>query len=178
MARSIGCDDSRDDYAIGERRRPYWQLREQFDDINLHDSVKEIGNLAREFLLDFSDSTKPAAFVVRNFSKSPRCEGERDAEFDQVEDNRRLYRITWSSVGDPKVNVQFASQPCSYVPRSGDACAVVPAIWDSVCVTTDPACRPGRSEGIDHVTAVYRIGVAVMRQLFPAAGDGAPSFIR
>ena len=147
--------------------------------INLHDSVKEIGNLAREFLLDFSDSTKPAAFVVRNFSKSPRCEGERDAEFDQVDDNRRLYRITSYSVGDPKVNVQFASQPCSYVPRSGDACAVVPAIWDSVCVTTDPACRPGRAEGIDHVTAVYKESAwRLCASYFQPRGTARPSFIR
>ena len=35
--------------------------------ISVHDSVKEVGSLAREFLLDFSDSTKPAAFVVTQF---------------------------------------------------------------------------------------------------------------
>jgi hypothetical protein len=147
--------------------------------VDLHDSVKEIGTLAREFLLDFSDSTKPAAFVVRNFSKSPRCEGERDAEFSQVDDNRRLYRISSSSVGDPKVDVQFASHPCSYVPRNGDACAVVPATWDSVCVTADPACTPGRSEGVDHVTAVYEESAwRLCASYFQPRGTARPSFIR
>lgn len=147
--------------------------------IKLHDSVKEIGNLAREFLLDFSDSTKAAAFVVRNFSRSPRCEGERDAEFDDVDRNRTLYRITSSSIGDPKVTVQFGSRPCSHVPRNGDACAVVPATWDSVCVTTDPACIPGRSEGIDHVTAVYEESAwRLCASYFQPRGTARPSFIR
>jgi hypothetical protein len=147
--------------------------------ISLHDSVKEVGGLAREFLLDFSDSSRPASFVVRNFSKSPRCERERDAEFDQIDENRRLYRITSSSVGAPKVNVQFASQPCSYVPRNGDACAVVPATWDSVCVTTDPACIPGRSEGTDYVTAVYEDSAwRLCASYFQPRGTARPSFIR
>jgi len=147
--------------------------------IHLHDSVKEIGTLARDFLLDFSDSTKPAAFVVRNFSKSLRCERERDDEFSQVDDNRRLYRITASSIGDPRVNVQFASHPCSFVPRNGDACAVVPAMWDSICVTPDPACMPGRSEGVDHVTAVYEDSAwRLCASYFQPRGAARPSFIR
>jgi hypothetical protein len=147
--------------------------------ISLHDSVKEIGNLARDFLLDFSDSTKSAAFVVRNFSKSPRCERERDDEFSQIEENRRLYRITSSSVGAPKVNVQFASQPCSYVPRNGDACAAVPATWDSVCVTADPACTPGRSDGTDYVTAVYEeTQWRLCASYFQSRGTARPNFIR
>jgi hypothetical protein len=147
--------------------------------ISLHDSAKEVGNLARDFLLDFSDSSRPASFVVRNFSKSPRCEGERDAEFSQIEENRRLYRITSSSVGAAKVNVQFGSQPCSYVPRNGDACAAVPATWDSVCVTADPACIPGRSDGTDYVTAVYEESQwRLCASYFQPHGAARPSFIR
>ena len=147
--------------------------------ISLHDSVKEIGNLARDFLLDFSDSTKPAGVVVRNFSKSPRCERERDAEFDQIDENRRLYRITSSSVGDAKVNIQFASQPCSYVPRNGDACAVIPATWDSICVGADSACKPGRSEGTDYVTAVYEESQwRLCASYFQPHGTARPNFIR
>jgi IPT/TIG domain len=147
--------------------------------ISLHDSVKEIGDLAREFLLDFSDSTKPAVFVVRNFTKSPRCERERDDEFSQIEENRRLYRITASSVGAPKVNIQFASQPCSYVPRDGDACAAVPSTWDSVCAGADSACKPGRSDGIDYVTAVYEDPQwRLCASYFQSRGTARPNFIR
>jgi hypothetical protein len=123
--------------------------------VSVHNSIKEVGDLAREFLLDFSDSSKPASFVVRNFSKSPRCEAERDEEFSQIEENRRLYRITSSFVGTPSVTVQFASRPCPYEPRSGDACAAVPATWDSVCASADPKCTGGHVDGIDYVTAVY-----------------------
>jgi hypothetical protein len=147
--------------------------------ISVHDSVKEVGSLAREFLLDFSDSTKPAAFVVRNFTKSPRCERERDDEFSQIDENRRLYRITASSVGAPKVNIQFAGQPCSYFPRNGDACAAVPSTWESVCVTADPACTPGRSDGIDYVTAVYEDPQwRLCASYFQSQGTARPNFIR
>jgi hypothetical protein len=147
--------------------------------ISLHDSVKEIGDLARDFLLDFSDSTKPAAFVVRNFTKSPRCERERDDEFSQIDENRRLYRITSSSVGAPKVNIQFAGRPCSYEPRDGDACAAVPSTWDSVCAGADSACKPGRSDGIDYVTAVYEDPQwRLCASYFQSQGTARPNFIR
>jgi hypothetical protein len=147
--------------------------------ISLHDSVKEVGNLARDFLLDFSDSTKPAVFVVRNFTKSPRCERERDDEFSQIEENRRLYRITSSSVGDPKVNIQFVSRPCVYEPREGDACAAVPSSWDSVCAGADSACKPGRSDGTDYVTAVYEeTQWRLCASYFQSHGTARPNFIR
>ena len=147
--------------------------------VSLHNSVKEVGDLSREFLLDFSDSSKPAAVVVRNFSKSPRCEAERDAEFSQIDDNRRLYRITSSSVGAANVNVQFGTRPCTYEPRNGDACAAIPAIWTSVCVTADPACVPGRTEGIDFVTAVYEQSEwRLCASYFQSRGTASTSFIR
>jgi IPT/TIG domain-containing protein len=147
--------------------------------ISLHDSVKEIGSLAREFLADFSDSNRDAAFVVRNFSKSARCESERDSEFSQIDDNRKLYRITSSSVGAPTVKVQFASRPCTYEPRDGDACATVPAAWDSVCVTTGSTCTPGRSDGIDHVTAVFEQSQwRLCASYYQPRGAARPSFIR
>lgn len=147
--------------------------------VKVHDSVKEVGDLAREFLLDFSDSEKSPAVVVRNFSKSPRCEKERDDEFSQIEENRRLYRIRSSSIGPANVSVRFGSRPCSYVPRDGDACAAIPATWDSVCRTADPACIPGRSDGIDHVTAVYEdTQWRLCASYFQPRGPARPSFIR
>ena len=57
--------------------------------ISLHNSRKEVGDLSRQFLLDFSDSNKDAAFVVRNFTKSPRCEADRDEEFNEIDANRK-----------------------------------------------------------------------------------------
>ena len=126
--------------------------------VSVHNSTKEVGDMAREFLLDFSDSLKPAVFVVRNFSKSPRCEKERDGEFDDVEKNRKFYRIDSSTIGGATVNFQFAGKPCSYIPVDGDGCAAVHAAWQSTCLITNPECIAGekpRSAGTDFVTASY-----------------------
>jgi IPT/TIG domain-containing protein len=126
--------------------------------VNLHNSIKEVGDLAREFLLDFSDSTKPPDYVMRNFSTSPRCSTSRSSEFADVVKNRTDYKIEKSTIGDAKVTVQFNSFPCSYRPINGDACAVVPASWDSLCLVTNPECNAGEhthADGLDYVTEVY-----------------------
>ncbi len=129
--------------------------------ISLHNSIKEVGDLAREFLLDFSNSNNPSAFVVRNFSKSPRCEGERDSEFNDTEKNREIYRIESASIGQATVTLRFASVPCTWRPDhpiGGDACAVIPAAWTSLCLKTNPECVAGTHphvEGTDYVTAVF-----------------------
>lgn len=122
--------------------------------VSLHNSIKEVGDLSRQFLLDFSDSKTSAAFVVRNFTKSPRCEADRDEEFSEVDANRNTYRITSSSIGSATVKIEFGGRPCSYLPRDGDACASVPTRWDSECAP-GVTCTPGRTQGIDYVTAVY-----------------------
>ncbi len=122
--------------------------------ISLHNSRKEVGDLSRQFLLDFSDSNRDAAFVVRNFTKSPRCEADRDEEFNEIDANRKTYRITGSNIGAANVKIDFGGRPCSYAPRDGDACAAVPSTWDSVCVP-GATCNAGRVQGIDYVTAVY-----------------------
>ncbi len=128
--------------------------------VRLHDSVKEVGDLSRLFLLEFSDSNASASYVMRNFSTGPRCLAERDEEKAQVEDNRTYYRILSSSIGGASVNFQFAGRPCSYTPVNGDACAAVPSTWTSLCLKTPPnkectAGEIGTVSGVDYVTAVY-----------------------
>jgi len=150
--------------------------------VSLHNSRKEIGDIAREFLLDFSDSTKPAAFVVRNFSKSPRCEPERDKEFSEVDENRTFYHIDASSIGAATVTFQFGGFPCSFVPRAGDACAVVPASWQSTCLVTNSLCIAGekpRTSGTDFVTAVYEQSQwRLCASYYEPRGPARPNFIR
>jgi hypothetical protein len=127
-------------------------------DVSVHDSIKEVGDLARLFLLDFSDSSKSPEFVMRNFSTGSRCAAERAAEFQDVVDNRVRYQILSSNIGAASVKVEFASKPCTYTPVNGDACAAVPARWQSLCLETNEECikgQEGPSVGIDHVTAVY-----------------------
>ena len=146
--------------------------------VSVHDSQKEVGDLSRQFLLDFSDSNTTAAFVVRNFSKSPRCEKDRDEEFNEVDANRNTYRITSSNIGPATVKIQFASLPCSYQPRDGDACASVPATWDSVC-KAGVSCMPGRSQGTDWVTAVFEDSQwKLCASYFQGTGSVQPRFIK
>ncbi len=127
--------------------------------VRLHDTVKEVGDKARDFLLAFSDSsiTDPN-IVLKDFSQGPRCIAERDGEKADVQKNRTLYRIESFSVGSASVNVAFAGKPCSYAPVSGDACASVPAVWNWLCLQDSSECKKGergRSSGLDFVTAVY-----------------------
>jgi hypothetical protein len=146
--------------------------------LSLHNSRKEVGDLSRQFLLDFSDSKNGAAFVVRNFTKSPRCEADRDEEFNEIEANRSTFRITGSSIGSATVKIEFASRPCSYLPRDGDACASVPSTWDSVCAP-GVTCAPGRSQGIDYVTAVYEGAEwKLCASYFQPTGSMVKGFIR
>ena len=146
--------------------------------VSLHNSRKEVGDLSRQFLLDFSDSKTSPAFVVRNFTKSPRCERDRDEEFAEIDVNRQTYVITSSSIGNATVNIGFQSLPCSYMPRDGDACAAVPSRWDSVCAS-GVACTPGRSQGIDYVTAVYEGKEwKLCSSLFQGGGSVQRNFIK
>lgn len=127
-------------------------------DVSVHDSTKEVGDLAVLFLNDFSDSNKSPDFVMRNFSTGSRCAAERAAEFQDVVENRVRYQILSSNIGAASVKVDFASKPCTYTPVNGDACAAVPARWQSRCLVTNEECiagQEGPSAGIDHVTAVY-----------------------
>jgi hypothetical protein len=127
-------------------------------DVSVHDSVKEVGDLARLFLLDFSDSNKSADVVMRNFSTSSRCVRERDAEFSQVSDNRVNYKIDSYNVGSATVNFSFGGAPCSYAPRPGDACAAVPTVWNSTRLKDVDGGKKGEpavAQGTDYVTAVY-----------------------
>jgi hypothetical protein len=150
--------------------------------VTIHNSVKEVGDLAREFLLDFSDSNKPPAFVVRNFSKSPRCEAERDEEFNQIDRNRHDYHIDSSEIRSATVNFQFGGHPCSYEPRAGDACAAVPSAWESTCLPNAVECKAGdksRIRGVDYVTASYEgTEWKLCASYFKSEGSLRSNFIR
>ena len=121
--------------------------------LSLHDSVKEVGDLSRQFLLDFSDSNiRDITYIMRNFSKA-RCPdpGDVESETAEVTKNRIERRITSSSVGSPATTVRFGGI-CPYGLRPGDACAVVPVFWADVEVSTS---KPSSTRGDDIVAAVY-----------------------
>lgn len=130
-------------------------------EVALHNSAKEVGDMARQFLLDFSDSSlRDVPQIMRNFSDDTKtCRDGKEAEASQVAQNRIDYRITQFSVGAPVVTLDFDGR-CPFRSRAADACAQVPVSWTSVRLTTGP---PGttpvgaieRVSGTDQVTAIY-----------------------
>jgi hypothetical protein len=120
--------------------------------LSLHDSIREVGDMARQFLLDFSDSSVPVDVVMRNFS-SPRCPdpSDVDSEHDDVARNRRERRITAFSVGAATTTVGFGGR-CPYGLARGDACASVPVLWSDIELSNG---RPSTTSGNDIVAAAY-----------------------
>ena len=117
--------------------------------LKLHDSLKEVGDISRQFLLDFSDSSiRDVAYIMRNFE--PGCYGTA-AEAVEVAENRARFRIVSSAVGAAAVTVNFGGV-CPFRARPGDACAQVPVVWDSIDLSTGVR---GVVRGTDQVAAVY-----------------------
>jgi hypothetical protein len=118
--------------------------------VDLHDSVGEISQLARLFLLEFSDSNiRDASFIVRNFSDL--CPAGKAAELSDVIHNRQHFRINRFSVGLAATRVDFKGT-CPFRNQPADACAQVPVDWDSTVL--DDNSRE-HVIGTDQVTAVY-----------------------
>lgn len=119
-------------------------------EVALHNSTKEVGDMARQFLLDFSDSDlKDVGLIMRNFA--PDCYGTA-SETEDVVNNRASFRIVSYSVGTPIVTVNFGGT-CPFRARPGDACAQVPVFWASVNASS--GARAPDARGIDQVAAMY-----------------------
>jgi hypothetical protein len=115
--------------------------------VRLHNSAAEVGNLAREFLNEFADSTIDAATTVRNFSNS--CPGKA-AELKDVSDNRRDFIIKSHTYGSATVSVAFGGL-CKG--KTSDACVVTPVEWTSTVRLTGAI---DISKGISTISGVYR----------------------
>lgn len=131
--------------------------------VDLHDSVNEVSQLARLFLLEFSDSSiRDASFIVRNFTDL--CAAGKAAELSDVLHNRQHFRINRFSVGAAVTRIDFKGT-CPFRDRQADACAQVPVDWDSTVLDNDSR---EHVIGTDQVTAVYD---AVRRQWGLCASD-------
>lgn len=123
--------------------------------VSVHDSVREVGDLAVQFLTDFSHSEVPPETVVRNFTDT--CRGKA-AELSDVQHNRNCYVINDYFVGSPTAAIHFDGV-CPFRARAADACVSVPVRWASTgkgCPGELPTGATGVSEGTDWVTAVYQ----------------------
>jgi hypothetical protein len=115
--------------------------------VRVHDSIKEVSDLAFQFIEDFSKQLEPV-FVTRNFSD--RC-NEAASELADVQNDQRLFTRTSYTIGVPMTTVLF-SGTCPFRNRFGDACAQVPAEWHNIVKATG---MPVFSQGIDQVTAIF-----------------------
>lgn len=116
--------------------------------VDVHDSRKEISDMAYDFLVDFSNQVGVSQ-TLRNFTGS--CRGTDDEQGD-VEKNLREKKINSFTVGTPRVDVAFGGT-CNDRGRGGDACAYVNVDWRS----TDRASgRAERASGVDQVAALFQ----------------------
>jgi hypothetical protein len=122
--------------------------------VALHDSVKEVGDMSRQFLLDFSDTNiKDANYILRNFGSTSFCPDPQaviDERFD-VTRNFTEYRMTNFGIGQAATTVSFGGR-CPVFGSRGDACAVVPVFWDSIEIKTG---KRSFSSGNDIIAAAY-----------------------
>ncbi len=126
--------------------------------IRVHNSVKEVGDMARQFLVDFSEQKLAPEQIVRNFSDE--CSGK-SAELSDVRDHQLDYRMERWRVDPPVVSVTFGGF-CPF-PEFGDACAEVRVDWLVTCIYSyrtngSYACDVGHvyhSTGVDQVNAIY-----------------------
>ena len=96
--------------------------------LSLHDSVKEVGDMAVQFLKDFSDtSIKDVPYIMRNFE--PGCPGT-DLETTQTVNHIADFDVLSYQAGQAATTVHFG-EVCPYNGIPGDACAQVRMHWES-----------------------------------------------
>jgi hypothetical protein len=120
--------------------------------LSLHDSANEVGTMARQFLLDFSNSAIPVSVVMRNFDMT--CLPAAQDEWDQVVNNRAEVHIEKSTIGSAATTVPFGNAFCPIPGRTqrGDACSAVPVHWESTVLLNR---HYTVAEGVDYVSAYY-----------------------
>lgn len=120
--------------------------------VALHDSHKEVGDMSREFLIDFSTtSIKDWRYIMRNFNRVACPDaGEVDLERIDVENHYTNYVMHNYRIEPASVTVNFGGV-CPYLNKRGDACAAVGTFWDS----TEIGKSRKQTTGVDHLTAAY-----------------------
>jgi hypothetical protein len=123
--------------------------------VSLHDSLKEVGDMAHQFILDFSDSTIGVTQVMRNFQ--PGCYGTEE-ERGQVAANRDIFFINPPSTVVPESTTIGFGGTCPFRSKKGDACARVYAQWNSTFKVAIDGNKPGDktvATGVDQIAAFY-----------------------
>ena len=121
--------------------------------VSLHDSPRELGDMARRFLTEFSkpQTNRDVNDIMRDFNASA-CPkpSEVDDERDDVIEHYTYFTMNAYDIGPASVQVSFKGR--CFAGLEGDACISVPVRWES----TDK--RNGvkaSTSGTDHLTGVY-----------------------
>jgi hypothetical protein len=124
--------------------------------VHVHNSLKEVSDLAYQFLTDFSNSAASPDFVVRNFSTDGAC-GRRQ-ERDEISDNRAKYTINSSSLGSsPRVTFDFGGRCPMFdgrPPLRGDSCVQLACGWKSTVKATGTV---QSVSGTCYLTEIYEV---------------------
>ena len=116
--------------------------------VQVHDSIREVADVSRQFLDDFSNSSVAPETVVRNFSDN--CPGK-SSELSDVRENRSTRTITGSNIGAATVRINFGGV-CAFRSRSGDGCATMSCQWTSTVKATG---KTENTKGTCYLTAVH-----------------------
>ena len=122
--------------------------------LSLHDSVREVSDMAKQFLLDFSNTDlHDADYIMRNFGSGTRCPEPREVTDERVDviNNFTNYKIQKYTIYEPVTTVNFKST-CPVYGNLGDACSVVRAFWDSIRLKDGAR---GTTDGDDILAAAY-----------------------
>jgi hypothetical protein len=134
--------------------------------VSVHDSEKEIGDLATAFLTDFSNSAISPEAAVRYFYDG--CSGKA-AELQDIKDNRATYVVNSYKLGTPRVSVDFEGT-CAFRARKADACVSMSCEWHSTEIASGDN---GVARGTCYLTSVYR---DTKWQLCTSEFEGTTSF--
>ena len=120
--------------------------------LHVHDSVREVGDLALDFLFLFSTSSVSPENVVHNFSTT--CDGGRGRadELADVTANRAKFIINSAQISRISLTVNFGGICTLKNPHNADACVTYNAKWVSTVIATG---QQETVDGIELVTGVY-----------------------
>jgi hypothetical protein len=127
--------------------------------VALHDSIREVAEMSRQFLLDFSTtSIKDADYIMRNFGNAATCPDaiEVQREREDVIRNYTFFNILNFRVDTPAVTVNFGGV-CPFRGKRGDACSVTAVLWDSIDTRINVR---GTTSGNDIIAAAYSTSTA------------------
>jgi len=105
--------------------------------VRVHDSARELGDLAKNFLELFSQSSVAPDVVMRDFQDGCGAggTGKRDERID-VDRNRLQFSILSSFVGTPRVTIDFGGVS-PFRSRQAEGWAAVDVRWMSRCLVKD-----------------------------------------